>query len=214
MFKNKKEGFTLAEVLIALVIIGVVAAITVPTIVANSNEKALKAALKKNHSILEQALRKYYIDNGINLGADGETSNILYIQNNFFYKYFNVACSGTDCDLKNVAKEYRTYDGKYKADVRIIDSSFKLILNDGTLLEYSTGNSRYKTMYLFIDVNGPYKNPNQIGKDTFLYQIFYENGKVVPGGASESNFPESTLCTKKSYSTQNGYGCTAKMLKD
>ncbi|MCD7879252.1 MAG: type II secretion system GspH family protein, partial [Candidatus Gastranaerophilales bacterium] len=57
-------GFTLSEILIALVIIGIIAAITVPVIYANYQERALKSALKKNYSVLKQALDKYYIDNG------------------------------------------------------------------------------------------------------------------------------------------------------
>lgn len=56
---NKKFAFTLSEVLITLVIIGVVAAITVPVLFANYQEKAIKSSLKKNYSALTQALTKY-----------------------------------------------------------------------------------------------------------------------------------------------------------
>lgn len=49
------SGFTPAEVLIPLGIIGVVAAVTKPTLVANHREKATVAKLKKSYSILNQA---------------------------------------------------------------------------------------------------------------------------------------------------------------
>ena len=51
---NKKRAFTLAEVLITLVVIGVIAAITVPTIVANYRREATSAKLKKFYSTLHQ----------------------------------------------------------------------------------------------------------------------------------------------------------------
>lgn len=45
---SSKEGFTLAEVLITLGIIGIVAALTIPTLVAKFQEKALVSQFKKN----------------------------------------------------------------------------------------------------------------------------------------------------------------------
>ena len=53
---NYKRAFTLAEVLITLVIIGVIAAISVPTIVANANQKANESRAKKVYSTLANAM--------------------------------------------------------------------------------------------------------------------------------------------------------------
>ena len=210
--KNIKKAFTLSEVLITLVIIGIIAAITVPTIIANSNEKALKVALKKNHSVLEQALRRYYIDNGEYFSE--ETFSSLKIKNEFFSKYFNVGCMGSQCKYTNDI-EYKTYDGRKAADGIRYGTGFDLMLDDGTFIYFGAGNTKYECIYLFIDVNGPYKKPNRIGKDTFVYQMFYKSGEVVPGGSKASNFPEETYCnSSKSNTTQNGFGCTAKALRD
>ena len=52
----KKSGFTLAEVLITLVIIGVIAAMTIPTLLSNTNKQETKTALKKAMSIINQAI--------------------------------------------------------------------------------------------------------------------------------------------------------------
>ena len=56
-----KKAFTLAEVLITLVIIGVVAAITVPVLWSNYQEQALMSSLNKNFSVLKQALDLYQV---------------------------------------------------------------------------------------------------------------------------------------------------------
>ena len=56
----KKLGFTLAEVLITLVIIGVIAAMTVPTLMNNTNAQEFRSALKKAISGANQALTLNY----------------------------------------------------------------------------------------------------------------------------------------------------------
>lgn len=50
-------GFTLAEVLITLGIIGVVSAITIPNLIANQQKKAIVSGMIEAQSILNQALR-------------------------------------------------------------------------------------------------------------------------------------------------------------
>ena len=51
-----KKGFTLAEVLMTLAIIGVIAALTVPSVIVNTQQKEFKTGLKKAVSVLNQAL--------------------------------------------------------------------------------------------------------------------------------------------------------------
>lgn len=58
------KAFTLAEVLITIGIIGVVAALTLPSIIANNKAKALEAGLKKGASTINQALLHYQADSG------------------------------------------------------------------------------------------------------------------------------------------------------
>lgn len=60
----KKSAFTLAEVLITLGIIGVVAAMTIPTLLAKYQEKQTVTKLKQTYSILSQAIRSVQEDVG------------------------------------------------------------------------------------------------------------------------------------------------------
>lgn len=53
--KNNYKAFTLAEVLITLGIIGIVASLTLPAIIQKQNEKATVTALKKFYSSISQA---------------------------------------------------------------------------------------------------------------------------------------------------------------
>ena len=62
----KKRGFTLAEVLITLAIIGVVAAIAIPSVISNSQQQEFKTGLRKAVSVLNSAIT-------MNMAIDGET---------------------------------------------------------------------------------------------------------------------------------------------
>ncbi len=62
----KHKGFTLAEVLITLAIIGVVAAIAVPSVISNSQQQEFKTGLRKAVSVLNSAI-------SMNMALDGET---------------------------------------------------------------------------------------------------------------------------------------------
>lgn len=59
-----KKAFTLAEVLITLTIIGVVAAVTVPAIISNAENKELIVAARKQYSAISNALNLYKAQNG------------------------------------------------------------------------------------------------------------------------------------------------------
>lgn len=61
---SQKNGFTLAEVLITLGIIGVVAALTIPTLVQSYKKKVVETKLAKFYSTMAQATRLSEIDNG------------------------------------------------------------------------------------------------------------------------------------------------------
>ena len=69
-------GFTLAEVLVTLGIIGVVSALTVPTLMQNYQKKSYVTQLHKVYNELNQALLQYQTDrNAVNLKEAGLTTN-------------------------------------------------------------------------------------------------------------------------------------------
>ena len=67
MYNKKTYGFTLAEVLITLGIIGVVASLTMPALIQNSKKTETSARLKKFYSLMEQAIIMSELANGNSL---------------------------------------------------------------------------------------------------------------------------------------------------
>ena len=64
---NRFSAFTLAEVLVTLGIIGVVAAMTMPVLIQKHQKMVLKQQFKKSYSVMQQAYQKVYADLGYNL---------------------------------------------------------------------------------------------------------------------------------------------------
>ncbi len=94
--KNRKQAFTLAEALIVLVIIGVIAALTIPAILVNTEQHEYKTALRKAVAMLNQAIElnialegygPIEVESGANGANMGTATDSLY---NFFRKRMNV----------------------------------------------------------------------------------------------------------------------------
>lgn len=76
--KNLKSGFTLAEVLVTLAIIGVIAALTLPNLLVNNQYKAVGTKLAKFMSTTEQATRAYVAGtNNFDLTKDTDIADFI-----------------------------------------------------------------------------------------------------------------------------------------
>lgn len=204
----KKLAFTLAEVLLTLVIIGVVAAITVPTIIANSKDEEIRSLLKKNHSIIAQALHFYYLDYGINL--KGNDYFEPYTFKNIFKTHFNVI-KDSNSYLLRTAETYKNYNGTSFIEHHPFNDG-QFVLSDGSFIMIENPNSSEKRIFISVDVNGYGKKPNRLGKDLFMFQINNE-GKLLPMGAKGTFYSVDEYCSKSSSDSMNGAGCTVKMLQ-
>jgi len=94
MLKAKSHGFTLAEVLITLGIIGVVAAMTIPTLIANINGAKYRSQFKKSLSTLAQAGRMSLEQNGYTYSDSG----IAYSNNDAGVRNY---CLGKNNDIEH-----------------------------------------------------------------------------------------------------------------
>lgn len=184
-FKKKIDAFTLAEVLITLGVIGVVAAMTMPTLIQNNQEKVTVTRLKKVYSVLSQAYISASSEN-INiqewgLGEEFSKDGAQAIADKMLpYLKISKNCGfETGCFPKNGIYKYFSGEGWYTIDSS--SRAYRFILADGTLVAIESYGTQGK---IFVDING-FKGPNQDGKDLFSFWLKTEG--VVPFGTSNGS---------------------------
>ena len=202
----KRKAFTLAEVLVTLGVIGVVSAMTMPTLIQNHQEKVLITQLKVANSILSNvvlaASEKYGpMDMWVNDYSKG-TAYFSYNSANF-EKYF--------IPYLKVQKYCKTAKGCFSDDVVFSGNSSlnsntnyaKALLNNGMSIAVSSlsfGKSIGGT--IIVDVNGV-KKPNQWGKDLFYFAIPSDGLGIYPAFSSafkEINNSQGSYSLSKQYS--------------
>lgn len=210
LFSLKKAAFTLAEVLITLGIIGVVAAMTMPSLIQNYQEKATVTKLKKCYSLVSQAYVSILNDEG---GSDTlQAGDDLEMMEKFgkYLKYQKTCGRNKGC-FPNVTYKSVTGNGYSKWEDDTTDRS-RAILTDGTLIMFNKsamwgGNEgNYLYAQIYVDING-FKGPNQLGRDFFYFYINPE--KIVPAGAKALEEKNEGQKFTKNCIQQNGYACAA-----
>lgn len=190
---NKKIGFTLAEVLIVLGIIGIVAAMTIPSLISEHNKKATITRLRKAVSTFQQALKLSEGENGeYTQWEELSEENYKNWMNTYWVPYLKIAkkCdSFSDCGY---ASEYPFVysDGTRSTftPISVENNSEFYILSDGTTFSFFKFTWVNKTFpAILIDINGAQK-PNMYGKDVFVLNrnpkgyisglTYYENSRT------------------------------------
>lgn len=189
---RKKSAFTLAETLITLGIIGIVAAMTLPVLIQNHKQKETVARLKKFYSTLQQAQLMAYNKHGdINdwkmSGSQSQAVNseIYYNKIKEFLNLQDDCGLSTKC-IKSISYLYRN---KTKTgDFGTTPNFAKGVLTDGSMFfieinhadcDYSNGAVANICGYISFDTNG-YRKPNKVGDDFFYFIV--SKDKIVPRG--------------------------------
>ena len=223
----KKYAFTLAEVLITLGIIGVVAAMTLPTVINKYQEKVTVTKLKKFYSVLSQsylfATEQYGPPSewGI-LGRDSgsqdndeeyyNAQNAILIRDRLFANVKKVqdcnnAKNQKSCGMGNAY--YHLNGGKDSvvmgdnaktASSLVLDGSSVLIIANAPGQSRGTGALSKTYAIIYLDTNGP-KPPNVFGKDFFMFYLTNQN--ITPTGTEQETFWPFNSCKTR------GIGCTA-----
>lgn len=216
-----KKAFTLAEVLITLGIIGIVAALTIPTLVNNYRKKQFETGLKKEYSVLLQALDMYKQDNETPLKKEDTDQSSGEFKNKIKpYLKILVDCGDSQSGGYKgqcVQNGYYTQDKKYTYKTysgNIANESFfddgQIILNDGSHLLFENVDN----VFVSIDVNGYKKLPNKWGEDVFTFQLM-NDGKLLPMGAEGTSFGNTAIyCSKTSSNVYNGIACANRAIYD
>ena len=208
---KKFLAFTLAEVLVTLGIIGVVSALTVPTLMKNHQKKVFVTQLRKVCSQLSQAAEQAMTDNNaVSLTetkyAGDDAANAMRFIQDYFKTVKHCTVLGDGC----IPESYKTlngtlvpFDNDYDCYV-IADGAAICSLNYGSWEKRDSGLHGY--VDYIVDVNSM-AGPNVIGRD-MIGVIVYDDGKV--GGFYDPNYgtsKESRLDTCKEYPGEYGAGC-------
>ena len=222
---GKKVAFTLAEVLITLGIIGVVAAMTLPTLINTYQEKVTVSKLKKVYSMLSQgylfAVQEYGEPEGWGIvvrdaGSSDEeeetynATNAILIRNRLFKHLKKVqncdnAKNQTACD---VPEKFYFTNGSTDAAMNaqtassiMADGTTFIVIANGVGLQNRGLGALSKTYgRIAVDLNGK-KSPNTYGKDIFVFYL--TNTNIMPEGTENETSWTFTSCKS------NGLGCTA-----
>lgn len=170
---SSKKGFTLAEVLVTLVVIGIVAALTIPALIQSTNQAELKTALKKSLATLNQAIVMSVAQDSVDAGTcDNCTSANKTALANFFIAKLNVLSS----NVTATDPYFYTADGM----------KFTVSTMGGTCGNATSSNDPASAnCVVTVDVNGD-KLPNNLssGNATYAfrdqYRLVVKQSSVLP----------------------------------
>lgn len=198
-------AFTLAEVLITLGIIGVVAALTIPVLMQNIQDRQFKEAAKAAYSKASQAVQQMKMDEGGNLAGYYGSTGMFKPK---FMKYFKVAqdCNLNDCVPDVSGKTSNVYATliNEKASTAFMGNG-QFITNDGML--WMIGDFYAGGIFISVDVNGQGKRPNKYGRDVFMFEVV--NDVLIPSGSANSyfNLNNYPYCSTSANDQMEGLGC-------
>ncbi len=218
-----KPAFTLAEVLVTLAIVGVVSAMTVPTLVQNYQRDSYVTQLKKVYTELSQAAIKAAQDNNaVSLDESMFNKNHANGAKNFITNYFKVA---KDCGTSLTpcfADSYKTMAGAnftlrnnpvYVASITN-GAAISVVSNDFAYVRNGHGN-----LGLQVDINGS-AGPNIAGRDLFYMRLF-SDGTI---GDAHNNPTANAASCGVAYNARDAYsdnyysgfagGCLSKIIRD
>ncbi|MBQ8459291.1 type II secretion system protein [bacterium] len=213
----RSAGFTLAEVLITIGIIGVVAALTIPGLINNYKAHRLHTQFLKSYSTIQQAFKQ--------MEADDVSLDPTTYRNSSFYKTFMSYLNAPfNCRDNETSKQYlpcypfnNTAEGyKNLTNTSVIKNTLfddgQIALQDGTLLAFENpSNSGY--ILVFTDLNGYNNLPNKLGYNLFAFQFL--DGELKTMGDKGTNYTDlSIYCDKNSQDKLNGIACAYKAKND
>lgn len=228
---KRTQGFTLAEALIAVVVVGIIAMMTIPATIANYKKQAQVASLNKVYHELSQALtilstQKYGKSMYYSVLNKKGSENTLEKTAGAFLssKYFKIEkkCNASNANLC-FANSYKSIkDATYSSIT--LSEYYGVLLKSGAAIAISPANYTKEAACddddhdnkchatVVIDVNGPDK-PNIAGRDFFTLHIYddYSIDELPPEKRTQSEIEKQK---KKCLSARMGYGCFTRIVDD
>lgn len=215
-----KRGFTLAEVLITLAVIGVVAAIVLPSVIQNIQDAEYRTAWKKGYAELTIATKQILADNGGTLKPYINVTQAIcplyapylnIVKKNYMWDPPSGYCMPAwGCHIKKLSNIEESSGPAYAYfdDCVIGGTPYQLVLSNGMSLAAENYSGDSNPDILWLDVNGFGKSPNVIGRDIFGVAV-NENG-IKPLGSTGDGFENTCTTDNVNYA---GWGCAAKVIR-
>lgn len=179
------KAFTLAEVLITIAIIGVVAAMTIPTLVSNINDRAMETQHKKAKTILANGYKLMMA----NEGGEFKIANLPFMTDcnkledvkclsDAHKQVFKIAVdSAGGLDVNNLPEEYLITDSEEASPFKWTVPKYVFITNDGMVYGLLP-NDDYTSVDIVTDVNNS-KTPNVVKKDLYKFRLQAYGGALL-----------------------------------
>ena len=170
----KQSAFTLAETLIVMGIIGVVAALTLPNLNSSTGDKEKVAKVKKIYQNLNDAFGRaeavYGPFDEWCVNYSGSCDNRRFERLLEFLKVSKKCDSVTSCTI--------TIDQNGSCGVGATYSRGAVLADGSTIIFTSWSNDFYR--HIRVDIDGSQKGANKQGYDVFSFDVDHENGVHVP----------------------------------
>lgn len=208
--RNKRRAFTLSEVLLVLSVIGVVAALTIPTLIQKSQEQEYNSSLKKIYSDLLQATTHVQY-----LGVDfPATTDAEGVRNSFgtVFKYIRTDTAVNIWGDVDSSSTYKNYKGTAPAYIHMINNGPAAILANGMFIGFYSGYRITRDHHeIYLDTNGR-KGPNMFGFDLHKFFLEFKDGqyKLLAAGMPGAYF--GGTCTVGSVDWTTSWPCTTLRL--
>lgn len=150
--KRLKKGFTLAEVLITLAIIGVVAAIVMPSVMSNYQYKSVGVKLSKFMATVEAAARPFVVNNdnfsvtttGSGKNEKTESNASDFINEAFIFKTFEPTTKDDKTKVLSYPPLTKTPWSKYSTLTSSADMPIAT-LKDGTAIQVAIDDTAFNS---------------------------------------------------------------------
>ena len=214
----KKIGaFTLAEVLVTLGIIGIVSALTVPSLTQNWQRQAYVTQLHKVYNEFQQGLeaamaekqyknvKELFMANSSTCGADAH-------EKSFLHDHFKVVKDCGSNTTQCFASTYKTISGNSSA---ASFNGYKVTIAGGSAIAFNMSGDG-GSGHVYVDTNGT-KGPNIWGRDMFVMTVM-RDGTLDVDGMSSTQSVDNRRSLRVNYSSNctsgNGHGCFGRILND
>jgi prepilin-type N-terminal cleavage/methylation domain-containing protein len=218
-----KKGFTLAEVLITLGIIGVVAALILSTLIQNYQKKVMATRLKQAYSILSSAIKLSETTQGAPLSNEILLTGV-YLYSNDTVGWFKTNIvpymqGVTFVNIRDISWFSKTPNGTRRSYFAFGEKG-AYCLSNGMCFYFINHTGAYA--YIGVDLNGPAK-PNRVGHDVFYFALHFDDAKgayidgkvyTVNSKTTLETLYDNGSCNNYNTGWDNGSACTEIIIRN